>query len=210
MKSFTVYNLKGEDVGKKELNPLIFNIKANEDLIKQVVDVQMSNARIVYAHTKGRSDVSGGGKKPWKQKGTGRARHGSIRSPLWKGGGVTFGPDKSRNYSKSINKKMKKKALFMVLSDKANTEGLKLVDNFELKEIKTKTIAESLNKITGVLKNILIVVDKKNDNIVKSVKNIPRVSVIMADSLNVVDLLKYENILFSLNSLDVLEKVYLN
>ncbi|MCK4554466.1 50S ribosomal protein L4, partial [Candidatus Parcubacteria bacterium] len=115
--SVKIYNQKAEAVGDIKLSDKVFGVKANEPLVHQAMVAQMSNERQVLAHTKDRSEVRGGGRKPWKQKGTGRARAGSIRSPIWKGGGVTFGPRKDRNFSKNINKKMKQNAMLMVLSD---------------------------------------------------------------------------------------------
>ena len=142
-----IYNQEGRQVGKKELNPTIFGVEIKPEVVHQVVVTQMANRRQVLAHTKGRSEVRGGGKKPWRQKGTGRARHGSIRSPIWVGGGVTFGPTKIRNFNKAINKKIKRKALFMSLSDKIDNQKIILLDKLELSKIKTKKILAVLQAL---------------------------------------------------------------
>ncbi|MCD6442172.1 50S ribosomal protein L4, partial [bacterium] len=118
MPTISVYNQKGESIKRQKLNDKIFDCKSQKEIIHQVVVLSLANKRHPFAHTLKKGDVRGGGKKPWQQKGTGRARVGSIRSPIWRGGGITFGPNKERNYSKKINKKMRKKALYMCLSDK--------------------------------------------------------------------------------------------
>jgi len=191
-----VYNLEGKEVEELELQPDLFGIEANVALIHQVVEAQQANARQVLAHTKTRSEVRGGGKKPWAQKGTGRARHGSIRSPLWIGGGVTFGPRNDRVFDKKVNKKMKRKALAMVLSDKVKNNNLFIVDKLELPKIQTKDFATSLKRLPGkVATNYLVVLAAKNDIISKSARNLPKIQTILADSLNVVDILKHNYLL---------------
>ena len=142
-----IYNQKAEESGGHELSDKIFGAKINEGLIHQAVVAQMGNERQVLAHTKDRSEVRGGGKKPWKQKGTGRARAGSSRSPIWIGGGVTFGPLKTRNFSKKINKKMKQAALFGVLSDKVLSKNFVILDKFEIKEYNTEKFNNILEKL---------------------------------------------------------------
>ena len=159
--NYKVHNQIGEVVKEVKLNPTVFEVKINEPLIHQVAVAQLANARVAIAHTKNKGEVRGGGKKPWRQKGTGRARHGSIRSPLWKGGGVTFGPRNTRNFSQKINKKMKKAALFSCLSDKAKQKTLMLLDKLELTETKTKEFA----KIILNLKNILNLKEKKTGTV---------------------------------------------
>jgi large subunit ribosomal protein L4 len=145
-----VYNQKGEKSGKISLSDGVFNLPWNGDLVHQVVVSMMSNARTPVAHTKTRGEVSGGGKKPWKQKGTGRARHGSIRSPLWVGGGVTHGPRKDKNFFKKINKKMKAKALLTILSKKNKEGEIIFVDSIRLPEMKTKHAVPVLHALAGV------------------------------------------------------------
>src|SRR3990167_7958338 len=141
-----LYNQVAEEVGKTELPDEVFGLKWNADLVHQVVTSQEANRRPTVAHAKGRGEVRGGGRKPWRQKGTGRARHGSIRSPIWKGGGVTHGPLKEKNYKKKINKKMAKKALFAVLSAKARDNEIIVLDDLKFSEPKTRLAAEMFAK----------------------------------------------------------------
>ncbi|MBZ1348696.1 MAG: 50S ribosomal protein L4 [Candidatus Liptonbacteria bacterium] len=142
-----LYNIEGEIIGKTDLPDRIFQYPWNPDLVYQALNVQSQNSRKILAHSKGRGEVRGGGKKPWRQKGTGRARHGSIRSPIWKGGGVTHGPTKDRNYKIKINKKMKQAAIFSTLAKKFNDSEIKIVDQLKISEPKTKLVAEILKKI---------------------------------------------------------------
>ena len=226
--SVKLYNQKVDEIGKQELNSAVFGVKAKPALIKQVVVAQQANSRQVLAHAKDRSEVRGGGKKPWKQKGTGRARAGSSRSPIWIGGGVTFGPTKERNFSLKINKKMKKKALFMCLSDKVKNEKIILFDKIELEKIQTKKIVEILKKIDAKIisskieksdekKNrskkrkdsVLLILTDKSENIVKSTRNIPNIKTIKSDCLNVVEVLKYKYLIITVNAVKEIEKVYL-
>ncbi len=202
-----VYNLEGKAAGEVELPERIFNVPANEDLIHQVVVAQMANSREVIADTKDRGEVSGGGKKPWKQKGTGRARHGSTRSPIWKGGGVTFGPTTERNYSKRINKKMKAKALFMVLSEKFKEEKILVLDEIKLEKPSTKEMINSFDKLS-IKTKALLALGEKNDNVLKSVCNIPNISVIASDSINVVDILKNDIFVVNKEGLKKIEETY--
>ncbi len=189
--------------------PEIFDVKINPDLIQQAVITQRANARQILAHVKDRSEVRGGGKKPWRQKGTGQARHGSIRSPLWKGGGVTFGPRKERIFKKKINKKMKRKALFMVLTSKVKDNELILLDKLELKEPKTKLMTEVLKNIFKENnKSVLVVIPKKDENIIRAIRNIPKTKILRADSLNVLDLLSFKYLLMPENAIKVIEKTY--
>ncbi|HNU96711.1 MAG TPA: 50S ribosomal protein L4 [Candidatus Portnoybacteria bacterium] len=206
-----LYNLQGEKTGTIELPEKIFNIKINEDVIYQVVNVQITNSRQNLAHTKNRSDVKGGGKKPWRQKGTGRARHGSIRSPLWRGGGITFGPRNEEDFSKKINKKIKQKALFMVLTSKVRDKELIVVDNLMISEPKTKLISKILSNIFNKKQDsILITIPQKNENIAIASRNINNVKTILADSLNVLDLLSFRYLLLDKESIKVIEKTYGN
>ncbi|OGY89090.1 MAG: 50S ribosomal protein L4 [Candidatus Komeilibacteria bacterium RIFCSPLOWO2_01_FULL_45_10] len=202
-----VYNLEGKVLREENL-PAFFDIKIKPVLIQQVVTAQQSNARQILAHAKDRGEVSGGGKKPWRQKGTGRARHGSIRSPLWKGGGATFGPSKERNFSLKINQKAKNQALRMVLADKAARENLILVEELKLAEPKTKKLAAVLKQLPVKDQATLIVLDKKDENIVISARNLPQIMTEAAVSLNVVDLLKYQYLLMPVSAIAAIVKHY--
>jgi len=209
-----LYDQSGKDLGQAELPAEVFEVKMNRDLVHQSVVTQMANSRKTIAHTKDRSEVRGGGKKPWRQKGTGRARHGSIRSPIWKGGGVTFGPTKDRNWSKKINIKMKRKALFMALTSKVKDDELILLDKLEIQQAKTKNLVGLMEKLGKVLKKdfkkgLLIILPKSDQSIVRSSKNIQKVKSLLADSLNIVDVLKYKYLILLQESIEVIKKVYL-
>ena len=203
-----LYDFAGKELGEEKLNADFFGVKVNPDLVQQVSVAQMANSRQVLAHTKGRAEVRGGGKKPWKQKGTGRARHGSTRSPIWVGGGITFGPTKQRNFSKQVNKKVKKAALSMVLSDKVAHDGLILVESYNLPEAKTKELSLALNKLPNKGKSTLVVTKSAEDNIVRASKNLPKVDTIQYSSLNIVDLMKHQYVLVSKELLSKVEKHY--
>jgi len=194
-----VYNQKGKSVGSLKLPKPIFGLPWNADLVHQVVTSMQANARTPVAHARTRGEVSGGGKKPWRQKGTGRARHGSTRSPIWVGGGVAHGPRNDKDYSKKINKKMKTKALYTVLSEKLRKGEILFVEELVLKDIKTKDAVEVLKnlsaidgfkKITGGKKtNTYFTVPAKNDNLKKSFANIKTVKLDEVKNMNPVDLL---------------------
>ena len=186
-----VYNLEGKETEELKLDSEIFGTEINPNLVHQVVEAQRASARKKLAHTKTKGEVRGGGRKPWRQKGTGRARSGSIRSPLWKGGGITFGPRKEREFGKKINKKMKTKALFMTLTDKVKGDSLIVVEKMEMPKIKTKEIVKIFKKLPIKKEaRILISLPQKNENIFKSTRNLKKVKAILANSLNVVDILK--------------------
>ena len=201
-----VYNEKGESVKELELNSKIFGVEVKPTLIHQVINSFLSNQRQVAAHTKRRGEVRGGGIKPWKQKGTGRARHGSSRSPLWSGGGVTFGPNSERNFSVKINRKMKQRAMLMGLSDKVKDDNLKVLDKLEISEFKTKKVVNLLKKF-DLEKSVLIVNDKIDQKFIKSVTNIPKVEVMEARNLNILALAKYRIVLMSEAAIQVLENL---
>jgi large subunit ribosomal protein L4 len=207
-----VYNTEGEKAGAIELPEDIFNVEINDDVIYQVINTQIANNRQSLAHTKDRSDVRGGGKKPWRQKGTGRARHGSIRSPLWRGGGATFGPRNDKNFSRKINKKIKQKALFMVLTSKVRDKELIVLDDLQIKEPKTKLMANMISKIFKEKRkpSILIAIPQKNENITIASKNICNLKTIFADSLNILDVLSFKYLLLDKESIKVIEKTYGN
>jgi large subunit ribosomal protein L4 len=196
-----VYNQSGKEVGKVDLPIEIFGLKWNEELVHQVVVSMMGNARIPWAHTKNRGEVSGTGKKPWKQKGTGQARHGSRRSPIWVGGGIAHGPRNERDYTRKINKKMKAKALYTVLSKKLADNQILFVDNINLPDGKTKQAKEvmgSFGKLEGfkyiTKKNnaAFIALDKKHEAVSKSFRNFGNIELGQAKDLNPVDILKYK------------------
>jgi len=202
---YIVYNQEGKETGTTLLPKEIFDVKMNPDLLHQVASSQMANRRQVIAHTKDRSEVRGGGRKPWRQKGTGRARHGSIRSPLWKGGGVTFGPTKERVFKKKINKKVKKQALFMVLSAKAKNNLLLILDmDFKQIPAKTKQMAEIFKKLP-LKGSVLIALPKKDANFIKVTNNIPQVETIEARNLNALDLLSFKHLILPKESIKVLK-----
>lgn len=206
-----VYNIGGEKKTALKLNEKVFGIEANEALVHQAMVAQMANERQNLAHTKNRSEVRGGGRKPWRQKGTGRARAGSNRSPIWMGGGVTFGPRSERNYKKQINKKMKQKALLMILSDKAINNNLTVIESLSIKEFKTKTIDSLLKKIAGKKdekRSVLIINDKKDEKTKFSFRNLTGVKYINVDNLNIVDLLAKRDTIFSKDSIKIIEKKY--
>lgn len=202
-----VYNQKGEEKGVVTLPEAIFNAPWNSDLVHQVVVSMQSNRRVPVAHSRDRSEVRGGGKKPWQQKGTGRARHGSIRSPLWRGGGVTFGPRNDKSYKKKINKKMRAKALYAVLSRKLADNELLFIDSLSLSEPKTAHAKEILNALAAVphfeklntkRKNTaLIALSEKNTNTEKSFRNFGNVKLDEVRNLNPVDILTYTYLILS-------------
>jgi len=190
----TLYNQKGEKKGDITLNKTIFGVEPNEGLIHEYLVYQQANARRPIAHVKNRSDVRGGGRKPFRQKGTGRARQGTIRAPHMKGGGVTFGPKKWQNFSKMMPKKMRKKALHGLLSSKAKNEKVLALDKFESE--KTKDFATLVSKLP-VERNVLVVVNREEKALRQASKNLAKSKTITSGYLNPADLLKYDNILFT-------------
>jgi len=208
-----VYNQKGEEVGTTVLPKEVFEREVNPDLIHQVAVCMMANQRQPWAHTKDRGEVSGGGRKPWRQKGTGRARHGSIRSPIWVGGGVAHGPRKEKKYKKRIPKKMKRQALLSVLSGKVKDNELVVLDKLEIDAPKTKKMAEIIKNLKEKAKviekkSLLIAIPKKDDNIIRSAYNIPKVEVIEARNLNVLELLKYKYLVLPKDSIKVIKETF--
>lgn len=207
-----VYNQTGKSVGEVVLNDQLFGVKTSLHLITESVRAQESNARGGLSHTKTRGDVRGGGKKPWKQKGTGRARAGSIRSPLWRKGGVSFGPRSNRNWDLKLNKKARVKALAMTLSDKANSGKLFVVDKIELSELKTKAflavMTEFSKNVQGLGKKHLIVLPSGRLGITRAIRNLPNVRAISAATLNLVEVLKHDDVLVLQDSLAVLDKTF--
>jgi large subunit ribosomal protein L4 len=203
-------NLKNEKVGEIDLPETIFGEKWREALVKQALETQLANKRKVIAHAKTRSEVRGGGKKPWRQKGTGRARHGSIRSPIWVGGGKAHGPTKEKDYSKKINKKQKRIAICSVLSKKFKDNEIKFFDSLEINEPKTKLIVGSLKQVLNLSPkqkkmDLLLIPAKENKNIFRASRNLVKTKVLSPDSLNVYDLLNYKNIFIDKNAISVIE-----
>lgn len=202
-----VYNQKGKPVGKLTLPESIFGLSWNGDLVHQVVTAMQANARTPVAHTKTRGEVRGGGRKPWRQKGTGRARHGSSRSPIWKGGGITHGPRNEKIYEQKINKKMKTKALFTVLSEKFRKGNILFVEELTLKNIKTKDAVSIMKELSGIVgfekmvggkkPNTYITVPAKSDTLKKSFANIKTVEIDEIRNINPVDLLAFKYIIIS-------------
>lgn len=197
-----IYDTNGKEKGTLELPVNLFGLKWNADLVHQVVSSMLSSARTVIADSRGRGEVSGGGKKPWQQKGTGRARHGSSRSPIWKGGGATHGPHAEKNYDRKVNKKMKTKAFFTVLSQKLKDGEIIFIDSLPMEKPKTKDAQSYLNNLAKVVglekinykfgKRVLISVPVKSEIAEKSFKNIKSAQVVDLRNLNSVDLLTYK------------------
>lgn len=209
----SVYNQKGQQIGEVELNAKIFEVKPSRHLLAEAVRIHLANSRQGTSSTKTRGEISGGGKKPWKQKGTGRARAGSIRSPIWRHGGVTFGPRANRNWELKINKKAKTKALFMSLSDKAKDGRLVIVDSIDLKAAKTKEFSQVMHDLKSSVKDMgkkaLFLLPKKDDTLVRASRNLTSVRPTLASSLNVVDVLNADSLVVLKDALNVIEKTYL-
>lgn len=203
-----LYQQSGEKKGTVEANDKMFAAPVNEELMRLALIRQMSNSRQAGAHTKTRGEVRGGGKKPWRQKGTGRARFGSSRNPIWKGGGVAFGPRNVRNYEKQMPKKARRRALFSGLSQKAGEKAVFALDKFEVKAPKTKDFAVLLKKLP-VERSLLVVIAEKDMNLEKSASNLPNVKTILVDYLNLHDLFRYEKVMFMELALKKAEELFL-
>ena len=186
----------------------VFGLRITPALVQQAAVTQMANMRQVLAHTKDRGEVRGGGKKPWRQKGTGRARHGSRRSPIWVGGGVTFGPTNERNFSKKLNKKMKQKAILMALSGKIRDNELVVIDNLEIKEGKTKEMAAILNKLVPGGESAMMIVLALDNAMQKSGRNIPGFKVGGLNGMNIIDLLSYKYLIVTNDVVGALTERY--
>ena len=205
MANVSVYNIEGKEVGSIELNDAVFGVEVNEHLVHMAVVNQLANNRQGTQSAKTRSEVSGGGRKPWRQKGTGHARQGSTRSPQWTGGGVVFAP-KPRDYSFKMNKKEKRIALLSALSSKVADNKIVVLDEFKLDEIKTKKFAEVMNNLK--VENALVVLEGENKNVVLSGRNIPSVKVTATNEINTYDVLKYETLVVTKAAVEKLEEVY--
>ncbi len=203
----TSYDMAGKSAGDINLSEMIFGQNWNADLVHQVVTSMMTDARHPYAHTKTRGEVRGGGKKPWQQKGTGRARHGSSRSPIWVGGGVSGGPRNDKNFDRKVNKKMKAKALYVILSKKFRDGEILFVDALDVKEPKTASavkVVSNLAKVSGFdmllsrrTNSALVVVPEINDNVKRSFKNFSNMEVAETRNMNPLALLKYKYLVLS-------------
>ncbi len=197
-----VQNINGEKISQMDLADSIFNVPLKESILHEVVTMQLARRRSGSASVKHRSDVKGSGRKLFRQKGTGRARRGNIKSPLLRGGGVVFGPD-PKSYYYSVPKKVRKLALKMALTSKFQGNAIVVLDRFELEKIKTRKFVEVLNSLN--VKNALIVTDKKNENLELSSRNVPGVKVLRIEGLNVYDILKYKNLILAESSIKVIE-----
>ena len=205
MATVAVKDLSGKTVGNIDLNPAIFDIEINEHAVHMAVVQYLANQRQGNKSTKTRAEVRGGGRKPWRQKGTGRARQGSIRSPQWTGGGVVFAP-KPRDFSFKLNKKLKRLALKSVLTDKVKQGNLVVVENFDLPEIKTKSMVSACAALE--LKKALIVMDGSNTNVMLSARNIPTIKTAGVNTINVYDILNHESLVVTKAAIEKIQEVY--
>ena len=205
MANVSVYNIEGKEVGSIELNDAVFGVEVNEHLVHMAVVNQLANNRQGTQSAKTRSEVSGGGRKPWRQKGTGHARQGSTRAPQWTGGGIVFAP-KPRDYSFKLNKKEQRIALLSALSSKVAESKIVVLDEFKLDEIKTKKFVEVMNNLK--VENALVVLEGENKNVVLSGRNIPSVKVTATNEINTYDVLKYTTLVVTKAAVEKLEEVY--
>ena len=205
MANVSVYNIEGKEVGSIELNDAVFGVEVNEHLVHMAVVNQLANNRQGTQKAKTRSEVSGGGRKPWRQKGTGHARQGSTRSPQWTGGGIVFAP-KPRDYSFKMNKKEKRIALLSALSSKVADNKIVVLDAFNLDEVKTKKFAEVMSNLK--VDKALVVIEGENKNVVLSGRNIPSVKVTATNEINTYDVLKYTTLVVTKAAVEKLEEVY--
>lgn len=203
-----VYTTEGVKTEDMEVPEALFNVPLNHDLVHQAVTYYRSNARRVLAHTKTRGEVAGGGKKPWAQKHTGRARHGSIRSPLWIGGGVTFGPRNERVFAKDINKKMRRKALLAALSQKAKENLLIVTEDFKLGTAKTKELKKIIEKLPCNSKSSLVALPLMDKAIISAGRNIKNIQTIQARDLNALEVLSFKYLIMPKTSVKVLEEIF--
>ena len=205
MANVAVYNMKGEEVGSLELNDAVFGAKINEHLVHMSVVQYLANKRQGTQKAKTRSEVSGGGRKPWRQKGTGHARQGSTRAPQWKGGGVVFAPT-PRDYSFKLNKKEKRAALKSALTSRVNDSKFIVVDELKLDEIKTKKFQEVMENLK--VSKALVIINDNDQNIVMSARNIPKIKTALTNTINVYDILKYDTVVVTKDAVATIEEVY--
>ncbi len=205
MAKVSVYNMEGKQVGDIELNDAVFGVEVNNHLVHMAVVNQLANNRQGTQSAKTRSEVSGGGRKPWKQKGTGHARQGSTRAPQWTGGGVVFAP-KPRDYSFKMNKKEKQLALKSALTSRVQENKFIVVDAIKLEEAKTKKFAEAMNNLK--VTKALVILNENDANVVRSAKNIPTVKTALTNTINVYDILKYDTVVIDKAAVATIEEVY--
>ena len=205
MANVKVYNMSGAEVGTIELSDAVFGVEINEHLVHMAVVAQLANKRQGTQSAKTRAEVRGGGRKPWRQKGTGHARQGSTRSPQWTGGGVVFAP-KPRDYSMKLNKKEKAGAMKSVLTSKVNEEKFIVLDELKLDEIKTKKFVEVMNNLK--VEKALVVLNDMDVNVIKSANNVPTVKTAQTNELNVFDVLKYDTVVVTKDAVKTIEEVY--
>ena len=205
MAKVSVYNIEGNKVGDMELNDAVFCVEVNEHLVHMAVVSQLANKRQGTQSAKTRSEVSGGGRKPWRQKGTGHARQGSTRAPQWTGGGIVFAP-KPRDYSFKMNKKEKNLALKSVLTSKVAEDKLIVLDSISFDEIKTKKMVAVLNNLKA--DKALVVLNDNDKNVILSAKNIPDVKTALTNTINVYDILKYDKLIVTKDAVATIEEVY--
>ena len=206
MANVSVYNMEGKEVGKIDLNDAIFGVEVNEHLVHMAVVQQLANRRQGTQKAKTRSEVSGGGRKPWRQKGTGHARQGSTRSPQWTGGGVVFAPV-PRDYSFKMNQKEKRAALKSALTDKVQTGKLIVLDELKMDEFKTKKLAEVMNNLKATRK-ALVVVAENDAKVVKSAKNLAEVKTALTNTINVYDIVNAQTLVLTKDAVAKIEEVY--
>ena len=206
MANVSVYNMEGKEVGKIDLSDAIFGVEVNEHLVHMAVLQQLADNRQGTQKAKTRSEVSGGGRKPWRQKGTGHARQGSIRAPQWKGGGVVFAPV-PRDYSFKMNKKEKRAALKSALTDKAQNNNLIVVDELKFDEIKTKKFAEVMNNLKATRKALVVLADN-DQNVVLSARNLAEANTTLTNTLNVYDIVNARTLVLTKDAVAKIEEVY--
>ncbi len=205
MSKVSVYNMEGSQVGELELNDAVFGVKINEHLVHMAVVAQLANRRQGTQSARTRSEVSGGGRKPWKQKGTGHARQGSTRAPQWKGGGVVFAP-KPRDYSITLNKKEKRIALKSALTSRVAENKFIVVDAIKMDEIKTKKFAASMDSLN--VKKALVILNDNDKNVIMSARNLPFIKTALTNTINVYDILKYDTVVIDRAAVAKIEEVY--
>ena len=205
MATVSVFNMDGKEVGKIDLNDAVFGVEVNEHLVHQAVQQQLANNRQGTQKAKTRSEVSGGGRKPWRQKGTGHARQGSTRAPQWTGGGVVFAPV-PRDYTQKMNKKEKRAAIRSALTSRVNEQKLIVLDELKLNEIKTKEFAKVMKNLE--VEKALVVVKDNDANVFASARNIPTVKTTLTNTINVFDILKYNTVILTKDAVSEIEEVF--